>query len=236
LEGGFMSEAPEASPPAGYVQTVYGFDRPQSTSGEDVFPQALVESPSGAAIDPNSASVQVMETAPVDILPPYVDAAAPGLPGGTFGDPVNRAPVVFGVSPVAGASTWARLLGLVEVGSVEAVVQAASSGVPVVLVCRSTESSVATCFDAIAASRGQVRIAAVVVIPDAPGAVIRSVQHRLKILGSSHRLVQVPWVKALRAVGLDRITDEIRLSKPVARAVSKVSTALELGAVGKEKV
>ena len=191
-----MSEAPEASPPAGYVQTVYGFDRPQSTSGEDVFPQALVESPSGAAIDPNSASVQVMETAPVDILPPYVDAAAPGLPGGTFGDPVNRAPVVFGVSPVAGASTWARLLGLVEVFTFEAVVQAASSGVPVVLVCRSTESSVAACFDAIAASRGQVRI----------------------------------------AVGLDRITDEIRLSKPVARAVSKVSTALELGAVGKEKV
>lgn len=231
-----MSEAPEASPPAGYVQTVYGFDRPQSTSGEDVFPQALVESPSAAVIDPNSASVQVMETAPVDILPPYVDAAAPGLPGGTFGDPVSRAPVVFGVSPVAGASTWARLLGLVEVFTFEAVVQAASSGVPVVLVCRSTESSVAACFDAIAASRGQVRIAAVVVVPDAPGAVIRSVQHRLKILGSSHRLVQVPWVKVLRAVGLDRITDEIRLSKPVVRAVSKVSTALELGAVGKEKV
>lgn len=231
-----MSEAPEALPLAGYVQTVYGFDRPQSTSGEDVFPQAFVESPSGAAIDPNSASVQVMETAPVDILPPYVDAAAPGLPGGTFGDPVSRAPVVFGVSPVVGASTWARLLGLVEVFTFEAVVQAASSGVPVVLVCRSTESSVAACFDAIAASRGQVRIAAVVVVPDAPGAVIRSVQHRLKILGSSHRLVQVPWVKDLRAVGLDRITDEIRLSKPVARAVSKVSTALELGVVGKEKV
>ena len=231
-----MSEAPEASPPAGYVQTVYGFDRPQSTSGEDVFPQALVESPSAAAIDPNSASVQVMETAPVDTLPPYVDAAAPGLPGGTFGDPVNRVPVVFGVSPVTGASTWARLLGLAEVFTFEAVVQAASSGVPVVLVCRSTESSVAACFDAIAASRGQVRIAAVVVVPDAPGAVIRSVQHRLKILGSSHRLVQVPWVKDLRAVGVDRITDEIRLSKPVARAVSKVSTALELGVVGKEKV
>ena len=231
-----MSEAPEASPPAGYVQTVYGFDRPQSTSGEDVFPQALVESPSGAAIDPNSASVQVMEASPVEPLPPYADAAVPGLPGGTFGDPVKRAPVVFGVSPVAGASTWARLLGLVEVFTFEAVMQAASSGVPVVLVCRSTESSVAACFDAIAASRGQVRIAAVVVIPDAPGAVIRSVQHRLKILSSSHRLVQVPWVKALRAVGLDRITDEIRLSKPVARAVSKVSTALELGAVGKEKV
>lgn len=231
-----MSEAPEASPPAGYVQTVYGFDRPQSTSGEDVFPQALVESPSAAATDPNSASVQVMETAPVDTLPPYANAAAPGLPGGTFGDPVNRVPVVFGVSPVAGASTWARLLGLAEVFTFEAVVQAASSGVPVVLVCRSTESSVAACFDAIAASRGQVRIAAVVVVPDAPGAVIRSVQHRLKILGSSHRLVQVPWVKDLRAVGLDRITDEIRLSKPVARAVSKVSTALELGVVGKEKV
>lgn len=231
-----MSEAPEASPPAGYVQTVYGFDRPQSTSGEDVFPQALVESPSAAATDPNSASVQVMETAPVDTLPPYANAAAPGLPGGTFGDPVNRVPVVFGVSPVAGASTWARLLGLAEVFTFEAVVQAASSGVPVVLVCRSTESSVAACFDAIAASRGQVRIAAVVVVLDAPGAVIRSVQHRLKILGSSHRLVQVPWVKDLRAVGLDRITDEIRLSKPVARAVSKVSTALELGVVGKEKV
>lgn len=228
-----MSEAPEASPPAGYVQTVYGFDRPQSTSGEDVFPQALVESPSAAAIDPNSAAVQL--PAPVGTLPPYADAAVPGLPG-TFGDPVNRVPVVFGVSPVAGASTWARLLGLAEVFTFEAVVQAASSGVPVVLVCRSTESSVAACFDAIAASRGQVRIAAVVVVPDAPGAVIRSVQHRLKILGSSHRLVQVPWVKALRAVGLDRITDEIRLSKPVARAVSKVSTALELGVVGKEKV
>lgn len=229
-----MSEAPEASPPAGYVQTVYGFDRPQSTSGEDVFSQALVESPSAAATDPNPAAVQL--PAPVGTLPPYVDAAVPGLPGGTFGDPVSRAPVVFGVSPVVGASTWARLLGLVEVFTFEAVVQAASSGVPVVLVCRSTESSVAACFDAIAASRGQVRIAAVVVVPDAPGAVIRSVQHRLKILGSSHRLVQVPWVKDLRAVGLDRITDEIRLSKPVARAVSKVSTALELGAVGKEKV
>lgn len=228
-----MSEAPEALPLAGYVQTVYGFDRPQSTSGEDVFPQAFVESPSAAATDPNPASVQL--PAPVGTLPPYVDAAVPGLPG-TFGDPVNRVPVVFGVSPVAGASTWARLLGLAEVFTFEAVVQAASSGVPVVLVCRSTESSVAACFDAIAASRGQVRIAAVVVIPDAPGAVIRSVQHRLKILGSSHRLVQVPWVKALRAVGLDRITDEIRLSKPVARAVSKVSTALELGVVGKEKV
>lgn len=228
-----MSEAPEASPPAGYVQTVYGFDRPQSTSGEDVFPQALVESPSAAATDPNPAAVQL--PAPVGTLPPYADAAVPGLPG-TFGDPVNRVPVVFGVSPVAGASTWARLLGLAEVFTFEAVVQAASSGVPVVLVCRSTESSVAACFDAIAASRGQVRIAAVVVVPDAPGAVIRSVQHRLKILGSSHRLVQVPWVKALRAVGLDRITDEIRLSKPVARAVSKVSTALELGVVGKEKV
>ncbi|WP_315304999.1 hypothetical protein [Rothia dentocariosa] len=229
-----MSEAPEALPLAGYVQTVYGFDRPQSTSGEDVFPQALVESPSAAATDPNPAAVQL--PAPVGTLPPYVDAAVPGLPGGTFGDPVSRAPVVFGVSPVVGASTWARLLGLVEVFTFEAVVQAASSGVPVVLVCRSTESSVAACFDAIAASRGQVRIAAVVVVPDAPGAVIRSVQHRLKILGSSHRLVQVPWVKDLRAVGLDRITDEIRLSKPVARAVSKVSTALELGAVGKEKV
>lgn len=229
-----MSEAPEASPPAGYVQTVYGFDRPQSTSGEDVFPQALVESPSAAATDPNPAAVQL--PAPVGTLPPYVDAAVPGLPGGTFGDPVSRAPVVFGVSPVVGASTWARLLGLVEVFTFEAVVQAASSGVPVVLVCRSTESSVAACFDAIAASRGQVRIAAVVVVPDAPGAVIRSVQHRLKILGSSHRLVQVPWAKDLRAVGLDRITDEIRLSKPVARAVSKVSTALELGVVGKEKV
>ena len=229
-----MSEAPEALPLAGYVQTVYGFDRPQSTSGEDVFPQALVESPSAAATDPNPAAVQL--PAPVGTLPPYVDAAVPGLPGGTFGDPVSRAPVVFGVSPVVGASAWARLLGLVEVFTFEAVVQAASSGVPVVLVCRSTESSVAACFDAIAASRGQVRIAAVVVVPDAPGAVIRSVQHRLKILGSSHRLVQVPWVKDLRAVGLDRITDEIRLSKPVARAVSKVSTALELGAVGKEKV
>ena len=229
-----MSEAPEALPLAGYVQTVYGFDRPQSTSGEDVFPQALVESPSAEATDPNPAAVQL--PAPVGTLPPYVDAAVPGLPGGTFGDPVSRAPVVFGVSPVVGASTWARLLGIVEVFTFEAVVQAASSGVPVVLVCRSTESSVAACFDAIAASRGQVRIAAVVVVPDAPGAVIRSVQHRLKILGSSHRLVQVPWVKDLRAVGLDRITDEIRLSKPVARAVSKVSTALELGAVGKEKV
>lgn len=229
-----MSEAPEAAPPAGYVQTVYGFDRPQSTSGEDVFPQALVESPSAAATDPNPAAVQL--PAPVGTLPPYADAAVSGPPGGTFGDPVNRAPVVFGVSPVTGASTWARLLGLAEVFTFEAVVQAASSGVPVVLVCRSTESSVAACFDAIAASRGQVRIAAVVVVPDAPGAVIRSVQHRLKILGSSHRLVQVPWVKDLRAVGLDRITDEIRLSKPVARAVSKVSTALELGVVGKEKV
>lgn len=218
-----MSEAPEASPPAGYVQTVYGFDRPQSTSGEDVFPQALVESPSAAAIDPNSASVQVMETAPVDILLPYVDAAAPGLPG-TFGDPVNRAPVVFGVSPVAGASTWAHLLGLVEVFTFEAVVQAASSGVPVVLVCRSTESSVAACFDFISANQEILSsIALILVVPDAPGRVIREVRHQIKILSGAHSVMQVPWISTLRAV---KLSDNIPQSKDLVKAIKKINSSL----------
>ena len=218
-----MSEAPEASPPAGYVQTVYGFDRPQSTSGEDVFPQALVESPSAAAIDPNSASVQVMETAPVDILPPYVDAAVPGLPG-TFGDPVNRAPVVFGVSPVAGASTWAHLLGLAEVFTFEAVVQAASSGVPVVLVCRSTESSVAACFDFISANQEILSsIALILVVPDAPGRVIREVRHQIKILSGAHSVMQVPWISTLRAV---KLSDDIPQSKDLVKAIKKVNSSL----------
>lgn len=219
-----MSEAPEALPLAGYVQTVYGFDRPQSTSGEDVFPQALVESPSGAAIDPNSASAQVMETAPVDTLPPYVDVAAPGLPGCTFGDPVNRAPVVFGVSPVAGASTWAHLLGLAEVFTFEAVVQAASSGVPVVLVCRSTESSVAACFDFISANQEILSsIALILVVPDAPGRVIREVRHQIKILSGAHSVMQVPWISTLRAV---KLSDDIPQSKDLVKAIKKVNSSL----------
>lgn len=219
-----MSEAPEASPPAGYVQTVYGFDRPQSTSGEDVFPQALVEAPSAAATDPNPASAQVMETAPVDILPPYVDAAAPGLPGGTFGDPVNRAPVVFGVSPVAGASTWAHLLGLAEVFTFEAVVQAASSGVPVVLVCRSTESSVAACFDFISANQEILSsIALILVVPDAPGRVIREVRYQIKILSGAHSVMQVPWISTLRAV---KLSDDIPQSKDLVKAIKKVNSSL----------
>lgn len=219
-----MSEAPEASPLAGYVQTVYGFDRPQSTSGEDVFPQAFVESPSGAAIDPNLASAQVMETTPVDTLPPYVDAAVPGPPGGTFGDPVNRAPVVFGVSPVAGASTWAHLLGLVEVFTFEAVVQAASSGVPVVLVCRSTESSVAACFDFISANQEILSsIALILVVPDAPGRVIREVRHQIKILSGAHSVMQVPWISTLRAV---KLSDDIPQSKDLVKAIKKVNSSL----------
>lgn len=216
-----MSEAPEASPPAGYVQTVYGFDRPQSTSGEDVFPQALVESPSAAATDPNPAAVQL--PAPVGTLPPYADAAVPGLPG-TFGDPVNRVPVVFGVSPVAGASTWARLLGLAEVGSVEAVVQAASSGVPVVLVCRSTESSVAACFDFISANQEILSsIALILVVPDAPGRVIREVRHQIKILSGAHLVMQVPWISTLRAV---KLSDDIPQSKDLVKAIKKVNSSL----------
>ena len=216
-----MSEAPEASPPAGYVQTVYGFDRPQSTSGEDVFPQALVESPSAAATDPNPAAVQL--PAPVGTLPPYADAAVPGLPG-TFGDPVNRVPVVFGVSPVAGASTWARLLGLAEVGSVEAVVQAASSGVPVVLVCRSTESSVAACFDFISANQEILSsIALILVVPDAPGRVIREVRHQIKILSGAHLIMQVPWISTLRAV---KLSDDIPQSKDLVKAIKKVNSSL----------
>ena len=218
-----MSEAPEASPPAGYVQTVYGFDRPQSTSGEDVFPQVSVESPSGAAIDPNSASVQVMETSPVDTLPPYVDAAVPGLPG-TFGDPVNRVPVVFGVSPVAGTSTWARLLGLAEVFTFEAVVQAAAAGVPVVLVCRSTESSVAACFDFISANQEILSsIALILVVPDAPGRVIREVRHQIKILSGAHSVMQVPWISTLRAV---KLSDDIPQSKDLVKAIKKVNSSL----------
>lgn len=219
-----MSEAPEALPLAGYVQTVYGFDRPQSTSGEDVFPQAFVESPFAAAIDPNSASVQVMEASPVDTLPPYADAAVPGLPGGTFGDPVNRAPVVFGVSPVAGASTWAHLLGLVEVFTFEAVVQAASSGVPVVLVCRSTESSVAACFDFISANQEILSsIALILVVPDAPGRVIREVRHQIKILSGAHSVMQVPWISTLRAV---KLSDDIPQSKDLVKAIKKVNSSL----------
>ena len=217
-----MSEAPEASPLAGYVQTVYGFDRPQSTSGEDVFPQALVESPSGAATDPNPAAVQL--PAPVGTLPPYADAAAPGLPGCTFGDPVNKAPVVFGVSPVAGASTWAHLLGLVEVFTFEAVVQAASSGVPVVLVCRSTESSVAACFDFISANQEILSsIALILVVPDAPGRVIREVRHQIKILSGAHSVMQVPWISTLRAV---KLSDDIPQSKDLVKAIKKVNSSL----------
>lgn len=181
-----------------------------------VSPQEDLRAPAGAGEAMNTAGVELagsQESAPGGPVP-LVSAPQGG----------QLSPIVYGVSPVSGATTWASLLGLGEVVDID---RAVASGRPLVLVVRTTETSMRACLDFLAVHQAAVpRITAVLVVPDAAGRVVRTVRHTIKILSGAHTVVSVPWVPVLRAVSLSH---EVSRDKALVRAVQKVSSALPVG-------
>ena len=204
--GAFAPQYPQAfgAQPSAPVQPQYA----------PVSPQEDLRAPAGEAMSTAGAELAgSQESAPGGPVPPV---SAPQ--GGQL------SPIVYGVSPVSGATTWASLLGLGEVVDID---RAVASGRPLVLVVRTTETSMRACLDFLAVHQAAVpRITAVLVVPDAPGRVVRTVRHTIKILSGAHTVVSVPWVPVLRAVSLSH---EISRDKALVRAVQKVSSALPVG-------
>ena len=206
--GAFAPQYPQAfgAQPSAPVQPQYA----------PVSPQEDLRAPAGAGEAINTAGAEPagsQESAPGGPVPPV---SAPQ--GGQL------SPIVYGVSPVSGATTWASLLALGEVVDID---RAVASGRPLVLVVRTTETSMRACLDFLAVHQAAVpRITAVLVVPDAPGRVVRTVRHTIKILSGAHTVVSVPWVPVLRAVSLSH---EISRDKALVRAVQKVSSALPVG-------
>ena len=209
--GAFAPQYPQAfePQPSAPVQPQYA----------PVSPQEDLRAPAGAGEAMNTAGVQPagsQESAPGGPVPPV---SAPQ--GGQL------SPIVYGVSPVSGATTWASLLGLGEVVDID---RAVASGMPLVLVVRTTETSMRACLDFLAVHQAAVpRITAVLVVPDAAGRVVRTVRHTIKILSGAHTVVSVPWVPVLRAVSLSQ---EVSRDKALVRAVQKVRSALPAGGTG----
>lgn len=206
--GAFAPQYPQAfgAQPSAPVQPQYA----------PVSPQEDLRAPVGAGEAMSTAGAELagsQESAPSEPVPP-----ASALQGGQL------SPIVYGVSPVSGATTWASLLGLGEVVDID---RAVASGMPLVLVVRTTETSMRACLDFLAVHQAAVpRITAVLVVPDAPGRVVRTVRHTIKILSGAHTVVSVPWVPVLRAVSLSH---EVSRDKALIRAVQKVSSALPVG-------
>ena len=206
--GAFAPQYPQAfePQPSAPVQPQYA----------PVSPQEDLRAPAGSGEAMNTAGAEPagsQESAPGGPVPPV---SAPQ--GGQL------SPIVYGVSPVSGATTWASLLGLGEVVDID---RAVASGRPLVLVARTTETSMRACLDFLAVHQAAVpRITAVLVVPDAPGRVVRTVRHTIKILSGAHTVVSVPWVPVLRAVSLSQ---EVSRDKALVRAVQKVSSALPVG-------
>lgn len=209
--GAFAPQYPQAfgAQPSAPVQPQYA----------PVSPQEDLRAPAGAGEAMNTAGAEPagsQEFAPGGPVPPV---SAPQ--GGQL------SPIVYGVSPVSGATTWASLLGLGEVVDID---RAVASGMPLVLVVRTTETSMRACLDFLAVHQAAVpRITAVLVVPDAAGRVVRTVRHTIKILSGAHTVVSVPWVPVLRAVSLSQ---EVSRDKALVRAVQKVSSALPAGGTG----
>lgn len=209
--GAFVPQYPQAfgAQPSAPVQPQYA----------PVSPQEDLRAPAGAGEAMNTAGAEPagsQESAPGGPVPPV---SAPQ--GGQL------SPIVYGVSPVSGATTWASLLGLGEVVDID---RAVASGMPLVLVVRTTETSMRACLDFLAVHQAAVpRITAVLVVPDAAGRVVRTVRHTIKILSGAHTVVSVPWVPVLRAVSLSQ---EVSRDKALVRAVQKVRSALPAGGTG----
>lgn len=130
----------------------------------------------------------------------------------------QHGPLIIGASPVSGASTWAELLDLEE-GDTNP-----STDRVVLLVARTTETSLAAALELIGRWQdGGPVIAGILVVPDAPGHPARVVQHRMRVLSGAHPVIPVPWVPGLRGVHL---SEDLTNSKPVAKAVQKITAAI----------
>lgn len=240
-QSGLGEQIPPQQVPVGAPGPVLPVNEPQPSVADGAagafapqYPQAFGAQPS-APVQPQYAPVSPQE----DLRAPAGEAMntagaelagsqepAPGGPVPLVSAPQGGqlSPIVYGVSPVSGATTWASLLGLGEVVDID---RAVASGMPLVLVARTTETSMRACLDFLAVHQAAVpRITAVLVVPDAPGRVVRTVRHTIKILSGAHTVVSVPWVPVLRAVSLSH---EISRDKALVRAVQKVSSALPVG-------
>ena len=207
--GAFAPQYPQAfePQPSAPVQPQYA----------PVSPQEDLRAPAGAGEAMNTAGAELagsQESAPSEPVPPV------SVPQGG-----QLSPIVYGVSPVSGATTWASLLGLGEVVDID---RAVASGRPLVLVARTTETSIQACFDFLSVHRSGVDIAAILCVADAPGAAVRSVKHKIKILAGANSVISVPWVPRLRAVSL---TAEAAADKAVVKAVKNVISGLPAGVI-----
>ena len=207
--GAFAPQYPQAfgAQPSAPVQPQYA----------PVSPQEDLRAPAGAGEAMSTAGAEPagsQESAPGGPVPPV---SAPQ--GGQL------SPIVYGVSPVSGATTWASLLGLGEVVDID---RAVASGRPLVLVARTTETSIQACFDFLSVHRSGVDIAAILCVADAPGAAVRPVKHKIKILAGANSVISVPWVPRLRAVSL---TAEAAADKAVVKAVKNVISGLPAGVI-----
>ncbi|MCP3425180.1 hypothetical protein NBM05_03840 [Rothia sp. AR01] len=143
----------------------------------------------------------------------------PQQPAAEPADESSAPPVIIGVSPEAGARTWAQLLGLKETTISEC------SSHPVILVARSTLKSLAACIEAIQElAKTEELITGILVVPDAPGTLPKPVQHRIRVLQGAHPVHLVAWVPALRGIEL---TEDLAQHKTVAKARERVAKFIE---------
>ncbi|RII99118.1 hypothetical protein DZF96_00070 [Clavibacter michiganensis] len=125
--------------------------------------------------------------------------------------------VALGCHPAAGTTSWAQLLGLRE----------AMADTPVnpedrvLLVCRSVPAGLAQAKYAIW-DLGRRRVAAVLVVADAPGRPVPAARRELKVVAGAAPVIFAPWVPALR--GETEISPEVEAR--VARVTRQVSRAL----------
>lgn len=126
------------------------------------------------------------------------------FPPGTF--TVAPAPevVLVGAHPMAGTSTWARLLGL-EVSDV------IPKDNPIVGVCRTTVSGI-NAAKKLMAQAGPERVLAFLIVADAPAALPAQVTREIKILSGGVPVVMVPWANSLRNANF---TDDLSVTPKV---------------------
>lgn len=136
------------------------------------------------------------------------------FPAGTFRS-VPTGVQLVGIHPVAGASTWAVLLQGREL--TPAMLHNAG---PVVGVCRTTPAGIARAKEFVA-EVGHENVVAILAVADAAGQLQPSVRRELHVLSGAVRVVQAPWIKALRGAQPHELAPLIS-----DRTVAKVRTDL----------
>ena len=243
-QSGLGEQIPPQQVPVGAPGSVLPVSEPQPSVADGAagafapqYPQAFEPQPS-APVQPQYAPVspqedlrapagagEAMNTAGVELAGSQESAPGGPVPSVSAPQGGQLSPIVYGVSPVSGATTWASLLGLGEVVDID---RAVASGRPLVLVARTTETSIQACFDFLSVHRSGVDIAAILCVADAPGAAVRPVKHKIKILAGANSVISVPWVPRLRAVFL---TAEAAADKAVVKAVKNVISGLPAGVI-----